>query len=73
MFGVLTISVAGMDDPYETPVYTETQAYTIGSTVACDFLVDGRYIAIKVEAGTALSWRLDSFTIDIEPSGAWSS
>lgn len=67
------ISVAGMDDPYETPVYSETQSYTIGSTVACDFLVDGRYIAIKVEAGTALSWRLDSFTIDIEPSGAWSS
>lgn len=67
------ISVAGMDDPYSTPLYTEMQSFTIGETVACDFLVDGRYIAIKFEAGTALSWRLDSFTIDFEPSGYWSS
>lgn len=65
------VSAAGMQDPYETPVYTETATYIIGSTVACDFNVDGRYIAIKFEAGTAVAWRLDSFTIDIELSGGW--
>lgn len=64
------VSVGYADDPYEDPTYTQ-MTYTIGTTVTCDCLVKGRYIAIKIESGTAVQWRLDSLDIEYEYGGKW--
>ena len=66
----VTISVGYSNDPYADPVYTSV-SHTIGSTVADDVLVNGRYIAVKFTTGTAYQWRLDSFDIDVEDAGVW--
>lgn len=68
--GTVLVSVGQADDPYTPPSYTE-MTHTIGTTVANDCLVNGRYIAIKFTTGTAAQWRLDSYDIDIEEAGIW--
>lgn len=65
------IHVGYSDDPFLEPTYTTEMNHTIGSSVANDCLVSGRYIAIKFATGTAYQWRLDSFDLDIEQSGFW--
>jgi len=65
------IKVAGMDDPYTTPMYTVTMTHVIGETISDDCFVAGRYIAIRFESGTAYQWRLDSYDVDVEQQGAW--
>jgi hypothetical protein len=65
----VTISVAGMLDPYETPNYTAVMAHVIGQSVKVDCMVTGRYFAIKFSDGTAYLWRLDSYDVELEPMG----
>lgn len=67
----IIIKVAGMSDPYATPVYSVTMTHVIGQNVADDCFVSGRYIAVRFESGTAYTWRLDSYDIDIEQEGSW--
>jgi hypothetical protein len=67
----INISVAGLSDPYEAPVYSQTVSYTIGSTLKADLFVSGRYIAIKFSGGSAYLWRLDSYDIDVEVAGEY--
>lgn len=64
------ISVGTATTPYADPVYTDV-TYTIGTTVAADLFVSGRYIAVKYASGTAFQWRLDSFEFDVDTVGAW--
>ena len=64
------IKVGTSSDPYAEPTYTE-MTHTIGSTVANDCTVAGRYIAIRIESGTAYEWRLDSYDIDVTEGGSW--
>lgn len=64
------ISVGSAASPYVDPTYTDV-TYTIGSSVATDLFVSGRYIAVKFATGTAFQWRLDSFDFDVETMGAW--
>jgi len=45
--------------------------HVIGQTVANDCLVSGRYIAVRLETGTAYQFRLDSYDLDIENGGMW--
>lgn len=66
----VTISVGGANDPYETPTYTN-MTHTIGSTVANDCLVSGRYIALKIASDTAYTWRLDSVDMDVDSGSVW--
>jgi len=66
----VTVKVGYSDDPYAEPTYT-TMTHTIGTTISNDCLVQGRYIAIRFETGTAYSWRLDSFDIDVIEVGMW--
>jgi hypothetical protein len=65
------VAVGYADDPYSEPTYSNPVAYVIGSGSDCDFLVDGRYIAIKIWSGTAYEWRLDSMDVDVVPAGFW--
>ncbi len=66
----VVISVGYGNTPYEDPTYTD-YTFTIGTDIAAYCLVDGRYIAIKFASGTAQSWRLDSYDVDYELTGAW--
>ena len=64
------ISVGSSNEPYGVPVYTQ-MTHTIGSTVADDCLVSGRYIAIKFETGDAFSWKMDNYDVDVEITSGW--
>lgn len=66
----LTIGVGYADTPYDDPNYT-AKTFTVGTDIKADFLVDGRYIAIKFASGTAEQWRLDSYDIDVVMTGEW--
>lgn len=65
------ISVGSSNEPYEDPTYSTPVAFTIGTTVQCDFTVSGRYIAIKFETGTTSRWSLDSYDLTVENVGQW--
>lgn len=67
----VTIKVGYSDDPFADPTYTSTMTHTIGTTIADDCLVSGRYIAIRFETGTAYQWRLDSYDLEVETIGMW--
>jgi hypothetical protein len=69
--GTVYVSVGGCDDPYNTPEYCTPVAFTIGSSVSCDFFVTGRYIGVKFTSGTAYSWRLDGYEIDVAKAGGY--
>lgn len=64
------VLIGSQADPYGDPTWTE-MTHTIGSTVANDCLVAGRYISVRFESDTAYQWRLDSYDIDYEFAGAW--
>jgi len=65
------VQVAGMSDPYEEPNYTATMTHTIGTTIRNNCLVSGRYFAVKFKTGSAYTWRLDSYDIEVDTIGNW--
>lgn len=67
----VNVQVGWSNEPYETPTYSAAVPFVIGTTVSCDTFVSGRYMAIKFSSGTAFTWRLDSYTIDVDVRGAW--
>jgi len=67
----VTISVAGMDDPYESPSYSAVMDHIIGDTLKVDCFVTGRYIAIKFSNGSAYQWRLDSYDVELDTAGEY--
>ena len=64
------VEIGSQNDPFEDPTYT-TMTHTIGSTVANNCMVAGRYISVRFRTGTAYNWRLDSYDLDVEESGDW--
>lgn len=56
----VVVKIGFSDDPYADPIYTST-TFTIGADLTVDLFVSGRYLAIRIETGTAFQWRLDSF------------
>lgn len=69
--GTVQIQVGSQTDPFTEPVWGSVMNHVIGSTIANDCLVSGRYIAIRFSTGTAFSWRLDSFDIDVQQTGGY--
>ena len=65
------VKVGSANDPYDDPTFSPAIPFVIGSTVACDCFVSGRYLALRVESGTAYQWRLDSYDVDVETTGMW--
>lgn len=65
------IQVGSQDDPWGNPTYCDPMTHVIGTTIANDCLVSGRYISIKFLTGTAYQWRLDSFDIEVDKTGGW--
>lgn len=62
------IDVGTQDDPYTDPVY-KSITYTIGQQTSADCFVSGRYHAVRFRSGTAFTWRLDSYDMEIEQTG----
>lgn len=54
------VKVGFSNDPYADPTYT-TSTFTIGTDLKVDCLVSGRYMALRIETGTAFQWRLDAY------------
>lgn len=65
------VYVGSSDDPYKDPTYGTAMPFIIGTTIQCDCLVTGRFIAIKFATGSAYTWRLDSYQIDVQTAGIW--
>lgn len=65
------IKVGFADDPYSDPTYTSS-TFTIGVDQRVDVLVTGRYMALRIETGTAFQWRLDSYDwVDVIRQGMY--
>lgn len=58
-------------DPYADPEYPVVVPHVIGQTIQCDGIVDYRYPAIRIESGTAATWRLDSFDYQVQNGSMW--
>ena len=69
--GTVNVQIGWSNEPYEAPTYGAAVPFTIGTSVACDTLSSGRYMAIKFSSGTAYTWRLDSYQLDIDKQGLW--
>lgn len=67
----IMVKVGSSNDPYVDPTYSAAVTHTIGSTVACDLFVSGRYIAVRIESGSAYFTRIDSYDIDVQNEGDW--
>jgi len=65
------VSIGTSNDPYATPVYNDPVPFTIGVDVHVSDFVSGRYLSVKFANGTAASWRLDSYDIDIRSAGKY--
>lgn len=68
---VLMLIGGHMTDPAADPTYSDPIPFVIGETIALDCWVDWRYIAIRFESGTATTWQLDSFDIEIKRGSQW--
>lgn len=64
------VKIAGMEKATDIPDWL-TMPYTIGQTLQCDGIVSGRHIAIRFETGSAYSWRLDGYTLEVIDSGGY--
>lgn len=67
----VNIRIGSSDDPYADPVYGEVMQHTIGQGLADYCFVEGRFVAVRYESGTAYQWRLDSYTIEVDDSGGY--
>jgi hypothetical protein len=67
----IMVKIGSSDDPYTDPTYSSAITHIIGTTVSCDTFVSGRYIAVRIESGSAYFARLDSYDLDIVEEGEW--
>jgi hypothetical protein len=65
------VSMGASAEPYGEPTYAPAVPFVIGQTVSCDAFASGRYLAVKFASGTAYSWRLDGYAMDIVTRGGW--
>lgn len=67
----LTVMVGQSPDPYTEPTWDAVMTHVIGTTVSLDCMVTGRYIAVRIESGTAYFARVDSYDMEVEQLGFW--
>ena len=65
------IQVGSQTDPFSDVTWSLPMTHVIGSTIANNCFVSGRYLAIRFYTGSAYQWRLDSYDIDIDVTGKW--
>ena len=66
-----TINIyVGAQDSTDEPIRWEGPfPYIIGTTVHCDFMVSGRYLAVRFESQDIDPWELLAYDIDLEIIG----
>jgi hypothetical protein len=67
--GTVLVRVGWSDDVSKAPTYGTAMVYTIGQTLRLDPMTSGRYLAIRFESGTAFSWKLDAYTLEVTDGG----
>lgn len=67
--GTVIVRLGTAEGPEDEPAWTEPLVYTIGTTRKLDRFLAGRYLAIRFETGTAFSWKLDGFALDVDDAG----
>lgn len=67
--GTAYISIGVAENTYDSPRWTESVPFNIGTDRKVDFRISGRYISIRFEAFGKNSWTLTSYGIDIQPKG----
>jgi hypothetical protein len=67
--GTVVVRLGVAENPGDEPTWGPPLTYTIGSTPKLDQFIAGRYLAIRFETGTAYSWKLDGFSLDIADAG----
>lgn len=67
----VSVRVGGQTDPFLNPIWTDPVPCVIGHTVQCDLRIKGRYIALRIDSGSAYQWRIDKIMIDAIPAGRW--
>lgn len=67
--GTVIVRIGAADGPDDEPRWAKPITFTIGRSLKLDRFVSGRYLAIRFETGTAFSWKLDGFSMDIDDAG----
>jgi hypothetical protein len=67
--GTVIVRIGSSDKPDGTPTWQAAMTYTIGTSQKLDCFVSGRYLAVRFETGTAYSWRLDGFGLEVSDAG----
>lgn len=67
--GTVVVRIGSASQPDAAPAWQAAMTYTIGTSSKLDCFVSGRYLAIRFETGTAFSWRLDGFDMQVDDAG----
>lgn len=66
---VIQVSLGVHSSPEGTVTYTGPKDFTVGTDVQLDFVVTGRYLAIKFEETLNVEWELQGYKIELTPLG----
>lgn len=67
--GTVIVRLGAADTPDGEPIWSAPLTFVIGSTLKLDRFISGRYLAVRFETGTAYTWRLDGYSIDVSDAG----
>ena len=67
--GTVIVRLGAANGPDDEPKWGKPITFTIGTSLKLDRFISGRYLAIRFETGTAFSWKLDGFSLDIVDAG----
>jgi hypothetical protein len=65
------VQIGSADNAYDDPTYSDPITCTIGTTIQCDEMISGRFIALKISSGSAYQWRLDGMQVALDTMGDW--
>lgn len=69
--GTVIVRLGAADAPDGEPKWAAPLTYVIGTTLKLDRFMSGRYLAVRFETGTAFTWRLDGFSLDVADAGEY--
>lgn len=67
--GTVVVRLGASDTPDGEPTWAPPMTFVIGATLKLDRFISGRYLAVRFETGTAYTWRLDGFGLDVVDAG----
>lgn len=67
--GVVRVRLGVHNDFSDAPDYGNWQDYVIGTTKKLDVTETGRLFAIQFQSNTAISWKLQGYSLDVEYAG----